>query len=678
MRRHATLLFAALSMVAPSVLQAAFPELAARAVFDMAGTYDYFVGAAQAPAGIYLLGSQTLTLVSGGKSAWTAQLSGSWGYATALAVDGSGNAYVSFSDLGAKTAQLMKYDAGGNLSGSVSLPYSGPGYWPDGYGVAVDAGNIYAAESVYDQSAGRYKTVTFRYSPELELAGEQEYFPVDQQTCSGAAIPSGGVHISASGEVLVGGYSCKDDYTYRYFMLKYTPGLGQLEGEYLKDAAFDESPQLKAGGDPTGGMVFIGNEIVGDGAAGFSIRRVNGSGVWSEPVFITAFDNWSWPKAVAVDKAGAAYIAGNMKDTWAPAVTKLNADGSSAWNPLILQKPDEGSLETVYVDDDLNMRIAGYHTWNTDSGFDEFYLESWSQGGEEDAAPPAAVTSLSVTAVSRDTITLAWTAPGDDGNTGTAASYDLGYSAAGQITTDAEFAAAVRAQDVSVPQAAGSAETFIVKGLSPATTYFFALKTADEAGNISGLSNCVSAETCVEVAGVPNWKQYDDGMNTWWDDDYDHTTQKIGALGCLLTAAAQVVKKQGYNTDPGELNKTLKNTPGGFDGKSVYLPAMVDAITASGVAVQYKKTTGTAAQLNSLLDAGLKNDNPVVLELYSTSRVGRTHFVVVTKKCGDAIYINDPGNNNTRVATLKDYFNLIANGNPKEIVSIRMIAKGTI
>jgi hypothetical protein len=63
-----------------------------------------------------------------------------------------------------------------------------------------------------------------------------------------------------------------------------------------------------------------------------------------------------------------------------------------------------------------------------------------------------------------------------------------------------------------------------------------------------------STTTCVEVTGVPNWKQFDDGTNNWWDDIYNHTTSSISKSGCALTAVSQVITKQWQNTDPGELN----------------------------------------------------------------------------------------------------------------------------
>jgi hypothetical protein len=112
-----------------------------------------------------------------------------------------------------------------------------------------------------------------------------------------------------------------------------------------------------------------------------------------------------------------------------------------------------------------------------------------------DAVSPAAVT-LAVASVSFTSVTLSWTAPGDDDMTGTAEAYDLRYSTAGPID-DANnfFAAAIQIPGVPSPQSSGTPQTFTVTGLKERTTYFFALKTADRKPNWSALSNSLSAST---------------------------------------------------------------------------------------------------------------------------------------------------------------------------------------
>lgn len=110
-----------------------------------------------------------------------------------------------------------------------------------------------------------------------------------------------------------------------------------------------------------------------------------------------------------------------------------------------------------------------------------------------DEVPPAAVADLVASASTTNSITLIWTAPGDDGAVGTAASYDVRYSTS--LITGANWASAFQAGGEPPPNPAGTPDTFLVQFLAPGTIYYFALKTADEQPNWSALSNVASKET---------------------------------------------------------------------------------------------------------------------------------------------------------------------------------------
>jgi len=99
------------------------------------------------------------------------------------------------------------------------------------------------------------------------------------------------------------------------------------------------------------------------------------------------------------------------------------------------------------------------------------------------------------------TITLTWTAPGDDGAVGNAAQYDIRYSIS-PITVD-NLDSAVPVIGEPAPLSSGSSEEFTVTGLEPSTIYYFGIKTADEASNWSLLSNVISRTTADE-ATVPS------------------------------------------------------------------------------------------------------------------------------------------------------------------------------
>ena len=95
--------------------------------------------------------------------------------------------------------------------------------------------------------------------------------------------------------------------------------------------------------------------------------------------------------------------------------------------------------------------------------------------------------------VTPTSVTLSWTTPGDDSLTGTASQFDLRYSTS--PITAVNFAAAARWTATPTPTAPGSHQTATITGLTPNTTYWFAIKTGDEVPNWAGVSNVVSRTT---------------------------------------------------------------------------------------------------------------------------------------------------------------------------------------
>jgi hypothetical protein len=113
--------------------------------------------------------------------------------------------------------------------------------------------------------------------------------------------------------------------------------------------------------------------------------------------------------------------------------------------------------------------------------------------GGGDVTPPAAVTDLVVVQVSNDYALLRWTAPGDNGSTGTVAAYDLRYST--QPINAANFATATQVPTAPAILVAGSAQSYGLTGLTASTSYYFALKARDAASNWSAVSNVPTATT---------------------------------------------------------------------------------------------------------------------------------------------------------------------------------------
>jgi len=101
--------------------------------------------------------------------------------------------------------------------------------------------------------------------------------------------------------------------------------------------------------------------------------------------------------------------------------------------------------------------------------------------------------NLSYASTPGNTITLTWTAPGDDSLLGTATEYDLRFDI--RPITAQNFNIAFPIYGLPAPAAPRTQQSFTVTNLAGATQYYFALKTRDERGNWSAISNVITRTT---------------------------------------------------------------------------------------------------------------------------------------------------------------------------------------
>jgi formylglycine-generating enzyme required for sulfatase activity len=108
-----------------------------------------------------------------------------------------------------------------------------------------------------------------------------------------------------------------------------------------------------------------------------------------------------------------------------------------------------------------------------------------------DVTPPATVRDLRVEVITAASVELAWTAPGDDSLSGTAAVYDIRYALSDTIRWE-------NMTPVPTPptaQHAGSPEYYTLTDLLSNTSYTLRLATGDEVPNWSAPSAAVTAKT---------------------------------------------------------------------------------------------------------------------------------------------------------------------------------------
>ncbi|RPJ36929.1 MAG: hypothetical protein EHM35_07280, partial [Planctomycetaceae bacterium] len=120
---------------------------------------------------------------------------------------------------------------------------------------------------------------------------------------------------------------------------------------------------------------------------------------------------------------------------------------------------------------------------------------AWDIGAVEYANILKPVGDLRVSQVvaTQNSVTVTWTVPGaEDGGSGTCG-YDLRYSTS--PLTEEAWVTATQVQGEPVPATVGSQQWFTITGLNAGVMYYIAVKTQDQAGHTSSISNVVSAMT---------------------------------------------------------------------------------------------------------------------------------------------------------------------------------------
>ena len=169
----------------------------------------------------------------------------------------------------------------------------------------------------------------------------------------------------------------------------------------------------------------------------------------------------------------------------------------------------------------------------------------------EDDVAPSEVNDLAASNPTLDSITLTWTATGDDAGSGTASFYDIRYSTSEITVTN--WDTATHASGEPKPQSSGSLETFTVTGLSDGTTYYFAMKVIDNVGNQSELSNVVSETTTIfKIVFLDN---VESGINIWNNESLWH--KETYRSSSLITSWAYNTGNPNYNYDIGDNSGSL-------------------------------------------------------------------------------------------------------------------------
>jgi hypothetical protein len=122
------------------------------------------------------------------------------------------------------------------------------------------------------------------------------------------------------------------------------------------------------------------------------------------------------------------------------------------------------------------------------------------KGGLTDTTAPGPVTGFSAVAGNwNGQALLSWVAPTDSGPKGKAFGYDVRYSTA--AITQANFTAATQVDRWRIPrpQTPGTSQQMLVEGLTAGSTYYFAMRAYDQAGNADAVVTASLALPAVQT-----------------------------------------------------------------------------------------------------------------------------------------------------------------------------------
>lgn len=291
---------------------------------------------------------------------------------------------------------------------------------------------------------------------------------------------------------------------------------------------------------PANGQTFTVPTIVVNGTASDNIglskveikvnsgvwQLASGTTSWASSAVLSAGANTIYAKATDTSnntKIVSVTVTYNPPDTTPPTISITHPSASQIFTtPTITINGtafDNVALSKVEVKvNSGSWQLAnGTALWNATatliSGTNTIYAKATDTSGNEkntsvtvmynapDTTPPSNISNLTAGTPTESSIMLSWTAPGDDGDIGTASQYDIRYSISPMNDTNWGNATQVSAEPE--PSIAGTIQTFAVTGLASSTTYYFAIKAADEVPNWSGLSNVANQTTDTATPPTP-------------------------------------------------------------------------------------------------------------------------------------------------------------------------------